>query len=149
MAVLNVLSCLVMFWLPATSLKESVRFLNTLLNVLIFSTTLMAGIGTLAASPREVFILARGSDSLLLYPVRTYSSYSWNISQSWTFNQSSHSLQNQETDQTFNLHFGVRVYSQLCLTRNISQSDIEALSHREIFIAEQINPINWEMPPFG
>ena len=149
---LNVLSCLLIFYLPATSSKESVRTLNTVLSVLILCATilspLLAGVLAVPTSPRTVFLLARGPDSLLLYPARTHSKYSWDISQSWTFNQSSLSLQNDETAETFNLEFRPDVNSQLCLSRNIKQSHMETLKEREIYIGEQINPINWERPPF-
>ena len=149
---LNALSCLLMFSVPDTSSNESVRTLNTVLSVLTFTATilcpLLAGVLVIPASPREVFILARGPDSLLLYSVRTHSNYSWDISQYWTFNQSSLSLQSDETEETLSLQFRPDVNSQLCLTRNITQSDIEALNEREINIAEKINPINWEGLPF-
>ena len=152
LAGLNILSCLLMFWLPASSPRGYVRTLTTVLSLLIFSATilcpLLAGLLVIPASPRAVFLLARGPDSLLLYSARTHSNYSWDISQSWTFNQSSLSLQNDETAQTFHLEFRREVNSQLCLTKNITQADIEALIEREIYISQKINPISWERPPF-
>ena len=152
LASLHVLSCLLMFCLPASSPTGSVRTLNTVLNVLVLTATvlcpLLAGVLAIPASPRTVFLLARGPDSLLLYTARTHSDYSWDIAQSWTFNQSGLSVQNVETEETFHLHFRPDVTSELCLTRNITQSDMETLTEREIYIAEKINPIDWESLPF-
>ena len=152
LAGLNILSCLLIFYLPATSSKENVRTLNTVLSVLIFCAVILspilAGVLAMPAIPKEVFLLARGPDSLFFYSARTHSNYSWVISQSWTFNQSTWSLRNDESEETFHLEFRPDVNSELCLTRNITQSDIEALTDREIYIAEKISPIDWENLPF-
>ena len=152
LASLHVLSCLLMFFLPASSSTGSVRTLNTVLNVLALTATvlspLLAGVLAIPASPRTVFLLARGPDSLLLYPARTHSDYSWDIAQSWTFNQSSLSVRNDKTDENFHLQFRSDINNQLCLTGKINQSQLETLNEREIYIGEKISPINWERPPF-
>ena len=152
LAGLSILSCLLVFCLPASSPRGSMRTINTVLSLLIFTATvlcpILSGVLAIPASPRAVFLLARGPDSLLLYSARTHSDYSWDISQSWTFNQSSLSLQNNQTGETFHLEFRPDVNSQLCLTSNLTQVDMESLHDREIYIGEKINPINWERPPF-
>ena len=103
LAGLSILSCLLVLCLPASSPKESVRNLNTLLSLLIFTATvlcpILSGVLAIPASPRAVFVLARGPDSLLLYSARTRSDYFWHISQSLTFNQSSLSLKNNQTGE--------------------------------------------------
>ena len=47
LAGLNVLSCLLMFYLPASSSKGGVRSLNTVLNVLIFTATIISPLASL------------------------------------------------------------------------------------------------------
>ena len=111
LTVVNLLSCLNNFFLPAFSEKKVVKTLSAAFSSCLFLSTIlipiMSGVHQVPPSPRDVFVLVKVTDSLSIYPATTHSNYTWDLDQVWRFDNetvslhhSNHQLFMVESDET-------------------------------------------------
>ena len=153
--VLNLLSCLNNFLLPASSERKIVRTLSAAFNSCLFLSTILvpiiSGVLLVPPSPRDVFVLVKVTDSLSIYPATSHSNYSWDLDQVWRFDNETVSLhhnnhqlflvENDETAQSPD--------NRLSLSRELTDFDRnKVFQPGTVYITQQINPINWDTELF-
>ena len=144
----SLLSNLLLQLMPATSPHKSIKIIGAVFNVLIFLSTIiypiLSGIYFIPRSPRNLFLLAKVRDSLPIYSAKSYTDYTWDIQQSWTFDKNNMTLHNTEQNVTFFL----QTEGSFSFLRNLSEKELDVLSEAEIFIDHKVSQVNWQQFPF-
>ena len=153
LTVINLSSCLVIRFLPAFSKAKILQYISIASNVFLFLSTVVAPITSAAVwvspSPRDVFVLVKVRDSLSIFTGTTFSNYSWNIDQKWTYDIETDSL--SHGDWRFNILQNCQEDSDNCLalSRELTKVDRkDFLSPGLIYITDQIIPVKWESELF-
>ena len=145
-SLVNLLSCLNILLLPASSKSRLVQAASAVLSLTLFTFTLvqpiMAGVYLVPASPRDVFILSKVRDSLSIYTATTYTSHSWDLDQAWTYNTTRDSLM-LNTIELFLTETSQTGDGRLVLSRDLTKKDRAVLEQGKVYITARLNPINW------
>ena len=156
LVVVNLLSCLNNFFLPAFSERKVVKTLSAAFNSCLFLSTIlipiMSGVHQVPPSPRDVFVLVKMTDSLSIYPATTHSNYTWDLDQVWRFDNETVSL-HHNNHQLFMVETNETAQSydnRLSMSSGLTDFDIDKIFHPgTVYITQQINPVNWNTQLFG
>ena len=99
---INLLSSLLLIFLPAFSPDKLLKALSSVLNLLLLIATmvlpLISVIYFIPHSPRDVFVLAKVRDSLSIYTATINSDISLEVAAAWTYDVETESLRNEKTE---------------------------------------------------
>ena len=153
LTVINLSSCLLIRFLPAFSKAKIIQYISIASNVFLFLSAVVVPITSAAVwvspSPRDVFVLVKVRDSLSIFTGTTFSNYSWNIDQKWTYDFDTDSL--SHGDRRFNVLQNCQEDTGNCmsLSRELTKVDRkDFLSPGLIYITDQIIPVKWESELF-
>ena len=156
LTVINLLSSLLIIFLPAFSPGKMFQVLSSVLNILLLLATIVlpiiSGVLLVPHSPRDVFILAKVRDSLSIYTATSSFNVTWNVADVWSYDKEKDSLSFQslqlmlgETNNNNNKPEERRLILSLKLTDHDRE---EVLTAGALYITTKINPIDWNAEPF-
>ena len=157
LTVVNLLSCLNNFFLPAFSVNKVVQTLSAAFNSCLFLSSILipiiSGVFLVPPSPRDIFVLVKVTDSLSIYPATTHSNYTWDLDQVWRFDNetvslhhSNHQLFMVESDETPEPQSPT---DHLSLSRGLTDFDRNnVFQPGTVYITQQLNPIDWNSKLF-
>ena len=155
LTVVNLLSCLNNFFLPAFSVNKVVQTLSAAFNSCLFLSSILipiiSGVFLVPPSPRDIFVLVKVTDSLSIYPATTHSNYTWDLDQVWRFDNETVSL-HHNNHQLFMVETNETAQSsdnRLSMSSGLTDFDRDKIFHPgTVYITQQINPVNWNTQLF-